>query len=318
MATIPASDNVFPILRMSESAAPATPPTGEAHLYVKSDGLLYWKDDAGTEYAVDSGAGLTAHLADTSDAHDASAISIVDTGAYFTGTDVEAALQELGAAGGGGGGGAADDPIADVFGTPTTAYEFDAALSGWTNLGTATAQDADTTVPGHYYVNKAATGSVALTGIYRASPSMPFTVIAKVSDVIAHADNYCRAGSLFVGEATPGKITAVEIVHNSDWYATHSGYTNPTTFGATVGTDHPLKAFAVPVYLGIVANSSTDVDLWYSFGGRVWRKRTDAHNPSLTVGSFGVYVDPESASYAIAAAFDFIRLWNSAKSFPGA
>lgn len=42
-----------------------------------------------------------AHIADTADAHDASAISIVDAGTYFTGTDVEAALQELGAAGGG-------------------------------------------------------------------------------------------------------------------------------------------------------------------------------------------------------------------------
>lgn len=37
------------------------------------------------------------HIADTTDAHDASAISIVDTGGYFTGTQVEAALQELGA-----------------------------------------------------------------------------------------------------------------------------------------------------------------------------------------------------------------------------
>lgn len=43
-----------------------------------------------------------AHLADTSDAHDGSAISIADAGNYFTGTDVEAALQELGAAGAGG------------------------------------------------------------------------------------------------------------------------------------------------------------------------------------------------------------------------
>lgn len=45
---------------------------------------------------------VTAHEADTTDAHDASAISIVDAGTYFTGTDVEAALQELGAAAGGG------------------------------------------------------------------------------------------------------------------------------------------------------------------------------------------------------------------------
>jgi hypothetical protein len=46
---------------------------------------------------------ITNHIADTTDAHDASAISIADAGGYFTGTDVEAALQELGAGGGGGG-----------------------------------------------------------------------------------------------------------------------------------------------------------------------------------------------------------------------
>lgn len=42
-------------------------------------------------------ANLTAHITDTTAAHAASAISIVDTGLYFTGTNVEAALQELGA-----------------------------------------------------------------------------------------------------------------------------------------------------------------------------------------------------------------------------
>jgi hypothetical protein len=45
---------------------------------------------------------LDSHLTDPTDAHDASAVSIADAGSYFTGTDVEAALQELGAGGGGG------------------------------------------------------------------------------------------------------------------------------------------------------------------------------------------------------------------------
>lgn len=38
---------------------------------------------------------LASHLNDTSDAHDASAISVLDTGGNFTATDVEAALAEL-------------------------------------------------------------------------------------------------------------------------------------------------------------------------------------------------------------------------------
>lgn len=38
---------------------------------------------------------LSTHTGDTSDAHDASAISVLDTAANFTATDVEAALAEL-------------------------------------------------------------------------------------------------------------------------------------------------------------------------------------------------------------------------------
>jgi len=53
---------------------------------------------------VEDAGDLAAHLADTSDAHDASAISIVDTGGFYTGTDVEAALQEIEGGGGGAGG----------------------------------------------------------------------------------------------------------------------------------------------------------------------------------------------------------------------
>lgn len=42
-------------------------------------------------------AAIAAHLSDPSDAHDASAISIVDAGGYISGSDVETAIQELGA-----------------------------------------------------------------------------------------------------------------------------------------------------------------------------------------------------------------------------
>lgn len=99
MATIPASENEFPLLRLAEGAAPGTPAAGLVYVYVKSDGLLYWKDDGGTEHSID----LAAHLADASDAHDASAISVLDSGAHFTATDVEAALAELFTAIGAGG-----------------------------------------------------------------------------------------------------------------------------------------------------------------------------------------------------------------------
>ena len=57
MALPTASDNVFPKLILSEGAAPATPSANQVKLYAKSDGLLYSKDDAGTETLVSGGAG---------------------------------------------------------------------------------------------------------------------------------------------------------------------------------------------------------------------------------------------------------------------
>lgn len=116
MALTKGSDNRFPKILFAEGAAAATPLAGHQALYVKSsDGLLYVKDDTGAERGLETaGTGLSDHLADATDAHDASAISIVDAGTYFTGTTVEAALQELGAAGGGGS--VATDTIWDAAG----------------------------------------------------------------------------------------------------------------------------------------------------------------------------------------------------------
>ena len=56
-----ASDNVFPKIILSEVSAPSTPSSGQAKLYVKSDGLLYWKDDSGTEHAAGGGGGGTTY-----------------------------------------------------------------------------------------------------------------------------------------------------------------------------------------------------------------------------------------------------------------
>lgn len=86
-----------------------------------------------------------AHLADTTDAHDASAVSIVDTGGYFASTDVEGALQEAGAAmGGGGGGGSGFTEVVVTSnncirtaggGTTTTTYQNDGGVGDGTGAG---------------------------------------------------------------------------------------------------------------------------------------------------------------------------------------
>ena len=56
-----ASDNVFPRFLISEGGSTATPAAGRVTVYAKADGLLYSKDDAGSETALGGGgAGLGA------------------------------------------------------------------------------------------------------------------------------------------------------------------------------------------------------------------------------------------------------------------
>lgn len=112
MATIKASENEFPEVLYAEGAAPATPSAGLVKQYAKADGLLYSKDDTGVE----TPSNAAAHIADTTDAHDGSAISVDPTGlAIITGTDVQTALEELDGAVGGAGS-VAGDVIWDAAG----------------------------------------------------------------------------------------------------------------------------------------------------------------------------------------------------------
>lgn len=50
-----ASDNVFPRFLVSEGGSTTTPASGNVTMYAKADGLLYSKDDAGTETLVSGG-----------------------------------------------------------------------------------------------------------------------------------------------------------------------------------------------------------------------------------------------------------------------
>lgn len=119
-------------IHFAEGAAPATPDAGEWVVYAKTDGM-YVKDDAGVEYGPFGSGDAAAHIADASDAHDASAISVLDTAANFAGTDVEAVLAELQDNIDAGGGGAGWTLAVDNALT---------ALTGFTSLSGTWAADA--------------------------------------------------------------------------------------------------------------------------------------------------------------------------------
>lgn len=84
---------IVSLLFDEQASNPATPAAGFWRLYLKSDGL-YIIDDAGAVTGPFGTGDVAAHLADTTDAHDAAAISYAG-GTGMSATDVEAAIDEL-------------------------------------------------------------------------------------------------------------------------------------------------------------------------------------------------------------------------------
>ena len=94
----------------------------------------------------------------------------------------------------------------------------------------------------------------------------------------------------------------------------HFRNTTPTAFSSTIATGPPSSH--VPVWFAIRANSSTSFDHLYSFDGRIWNALTLARNPSLTIAAVGIGINSEN-SLGFAAAFEYLRIWTSAKTFLG-
>lgn len=205
-------------------------------------------------------------------------------------------------------GGAAFTPADTEPGSPDAADdEFNTTdasdpLTGWTTMGTPTVHNIDSTVVGHYYVRKAATASIAWTGIYKAR-SPAFTVTCKLTD--ARVNVNWNSACLFIGEATPGKI---EYIGARSLAIRVDSFTTPTGSGASVATGPALSPGAMPLYLRIVVTSSTSVAYYYSMGGGlIWTPVLTARNPGFTVGSVGLIVEPENGTHDAEAAFDWIR-----------
>lgn len=114
-------------IHFTEGSAPTTPDTGEWVIYAKSTGFFVM-DDAGTEYGPFGDASTAAtHIADTTDAHDASAVSFDATGlGNTTATEVQTALEEFDAAitSAGGGGGAVELITDTTLGIATANFDF--------------------------------------------------------------------------------------------------------------------------------------------------------------------------------------------------
>lgn len=213
------------------------------------------------------------------------------------------------------GGGGTYDPIADKFGTPDTAYEFQSSsLTGLTALSpTPDVEDADTTVPDCYYLNDNASG-VAVCGRY-AAVSAPFTAIGLVADHNIHAD-YNYAG-MFCGVGTPGKMVfvAVRQAIREAIVLTMTGPTDGGPGAPGLFATKPQSPIHAPTYFAIKAVSNTDVTYYISTGGRIWHPLLKNHDNTMTIGSVGLGMMSLNAN-GVSVAWDYLRIWNSALTMP--
>lgn len=278
---------VVTYLDFTTAAAPSSPASGKVRVYSKTGDHLAQKDSGGTETLLDqSGGGGAPTTAE------------YITSAFDGTLSAEVAIPGL-----------AGDPDRAPSSANANDHEFDSSTIGGTALGSPTTIDADTTVPSHLYIKKAAGTGENLTGRYWSyTPTNGDIIVAKLSDHTIRADfASCGVG---VAEATPGKVEAALLLHiaaSGTWRADATQWSGPTGTSTGIANTSEFRN-THPVWLAIRYNSSTSLDYFVSFGGHLWRTITSAHNPSFTVGAICLFVNPVNASNDIEAVFDYVRV----------
>lgn len=280
---------------VAEAAAPGTPAAAHVRFYAKADGLLYQKDDAGTETVLAGGAGgaLTVQEIDGTPSDTAVTIIRVTNGKL---TDNGAGDVTLDLSGGGGGGdstrtgAAASRPAASNDGDlylPNDApilfrdtgsayaawgplYPLTLPVDGdfaWVNQDTATLTD-------HGALLLKPNGSAGFNLRAKTAPSTPYTVTA------AFLVNPASATvSIGFRQSSDGKLAILRMIGaTGGWNWRSSKYTNPTTFSADYSTTSITGQLLSLVWFQIADNGTNRI-IRYSNDGQHW---TDHHSVGRT------------------------------------
>jgi hypothetical protein len=205
-------------------------------------------------------------------------------------------------------GGAFDDEFDTVDATDP--------LTGWTTMGALTAHSTSSAAKSMYYARSAAGGNL-VNGIFKAAPTIPFTVTMKIDNGVI-GSNYQMGGLVLCVAGGAGALTFFGLnFDSSGGYGTRGlivmKCSNPATFSSLQHTgafaySYGADAFVwPPVYLRIVVNSSSSVDYQYSRDGRYFNTQYAASNPGFTVGAVGIAVRPPNSGYATELYSDWIR-----------
>lgn len=195
--------------------------------------------------------------------------------------------------------------------------------SGWTIVEAGISgfdYDVNTSIESCLYMDITAQGAHT-PGFYKACPSLPFRVTAKIAAYSNPLGTSNRTDvGLFIGEATPGKFIHGCLDVAEDNYMTICGskWNSPTSWNSNIGdflnsssgAGNQVRVqgwgYLRPHWVRFDVHSSTNVDGYVSWDGLLFTKWLSAYNPGFTVGSVGLDIHAGDASEC-AVAVDYIR-----------
>lgn len=201
--------------------------------------------------------------------------------------------------------------------------EFQDDLSAWTVIEGGSpggfAYDCNTTVEDSLYMEITNQGNHT-GGLYKACPSLPFRVTAKIVAVSNPLGSSNRTDvGVMLGEATPGKFIHGCLDVAEDNYMTICGskWNSPTSWNTNIGdflsggsgAGNAVRVsgwgYLRPHWTRFDVHSSTNIDGYVSWDGLLFTKWLSAYDPGFTVGSVGLDIHAGSAECAVA--IDYIR-----------
>ena len=191
----------------------------------------------------------------------------------------------------------------DVVPASPSAYddEFN-SLTGWTTLGTLDTLNV-TDFASHLHIKRAC-AAWEVSGIYKALPSVPFTVTAKIADGTVNT-NYQSIGLILL-EAGNAKMhmwgstwasTLGNLIAFRSWWSNH---TTRTSY-ASVATPR-----FVP-YFRIIVTATNNVAFDYSYDGFIYNRLSSAVDLTFTPAYVGLAMSGQDTALTVEAAIDWIR-----------
>jgi len=167
--------------------------------------------------------------------------------------------------------------------------EFNATLSGWSTLGSLDTSEANV-IPSQYHISKTTSGN-QYDGIYRACPSVPFTMTMRLRDFTAWT--LYQSIGLILLDAGPAKLYTFGSFFNNNIQYSYM----KANVGGTRGTyvDTPLYG-QYRNYIRMVVTDGAHVANQISRDGLQWQTvHTGIDSGLATPAYFGVYVHGYSA-----------------------